>query len=89
MSDLDRQTSGPPQYEEPDYHYCKHCGWEMDWAECHMIDCEDGVYDLGEEDCINYDPGTWATCYECNGKGGYWYCANQACDQGKRDKSHG
>lgn len=75
MSDLDRQASGIP-YEDPedDYHYCGTCGSELDWADCYMIDCEEGYYDLGEEDCINYDPGTYMKCEACDGKGGWWYC---------------
>jgi hypothetical protein len=70
------------EFEEPDYEdepSCPHCGYQMDWADCHMIDCEDGVYDLGEEDCINYDRGTYATCQECKGQGGWWYCPNKDC----------
>lgn len=63
--------------EEP---ACKHCGYQLDWAECHMIDCEDGWYDDYEEDCINNDPGTYVICRECNGKGGHWYCANKDCN---------
>jgi len=58
---------------------CAKCGNQMDWAECHMIDCEEGYYDLGEEDCINYDPGTYAMCGECEGEGGWWYCPNEDC----------
>ncbi len=58
---------------------CSRCGWEMEWAECHMIDCEDGVYDAYEEDCINNDPGTFVNCSECHGKGGHWYCPNDKC----------
>lgn len=81
MSDLDRQASstyGP----DIDYEYapcCEKCGSEMDWADCWQIDCEDGQYDLGEEDCINYDLGTYVTCETCEGKGGWWYCPNKAC----------
>lgn len=58
---------------------CPKCGYQMDWAECHMIDCEEGYYDLGEEDCINYDRGTYVVCRECEGKGGHWYCPNKDC----------
>ena len=58
---------------------CPKCGSCMDWAECHMIDCEEGYYDLGEEDCINYDPGTYAKCTECDGNGGWLYCPIMSC----------
>lgn len=58
---------------------CPHCGSCMDWADCWMIDCEEGYYDLGEQDCINYDPGTYAKCQECDGNGGWWYCPNKSC----------
>jgi len=73
MSDLDRQASGVPYYE-PDYHACPKCGNEMDWEDCWMVDCEEGTYDLYEEDPIFYSPGDRAGCEECGGKGGWWYC---------------
>lgn len=63
---------------------CEHCGCELEWAECHMIDCEDGMYDLGEEDCINYDLGTYVKCRECDGEGGHWYCPNAKCKPEKK-----
>lgn len=67
---------GPDYDDEPS---CPHCGYQMAWADCHMIDCEGGQYDLYEEDCINYDPGTYAKCEECDGEGGRWYCPNKDC----------
>lgn len=57
---------------------CK-CGHEMEWADCWMIDCEDGYYDLGEVDCINYGPGTYEKCTGCDGQGGGWYCPSKSC----------
>lgn len=66
------------EYEEEPT--CKHCGYQMDWAECHMIDCEDGQYDAYEQDAINNDLGTYVKCYECNGQGGHWYCPNKDCN---------
>lgn len=71
-------VSGVDDYDEEPT--CKHCGYQMDWAECHMIDCEDGQYDAYEQDAINNDPGTYLKCYECNGKGGHWYCPNKDCN---------
>lgn len=58
---------------------CEKCGNEMDWADCYQIDCEDGQVDVGEQDCINYAPGTYVKCDTCEGKGGWWYCPNKAC----------
>ena len=75
--------------EEPDWHYCPHCGNDMDWADCWMIDCEDGEYDLYEEDCINYGPGTYAKCQECDGNGGWWYCPNKDCKPPPSTSSEG
>jgi hypothetical protein len=63
-----------PMDDSDRYVTCKVCGNDMEWAECYMIDCEEGFYDLGEEDCINYDPGTYVKCRECDGNGGWWYC---------------
>lgn len=76
---MDEQALGFDDCDWDDTPCCPHCGGMMDWADCHMIDCEDGVYDLGEEDPINYDPGTYATCGECGGKGGWWYCPDKNC----------
>lgn len=71
--------SEPFDYDDVEIPSCKHCGWDMSWADCHMIDCEDGEYDAYEEDCINNDPGTFVTCHECGGKGGHYYCPNEKC----------
>lgn len=81
MSDLDRQATSA-DHDDGEWAgapYCKKCGNGMDWADCWQIDCEEGVYDAYEEDCINNDPGTWMTCETCEGKGGWWYCPNPAC----------
>lgn len=79
MGDVGGTPYGPVDSDYEDEPSCPDCGYQMDWAECHMIDCEDGEYDLGEEDPINYDPGTYAKCRECGGKGGWWYCPNKDC----------
>jgi hypothetical protein len=73
---------GPPAAESAAPPVCS-CGAEMFWAECHMLDCWDGEYDLHDEDAINYAEGTWAPCGECDGKGGYW-----VCDDSERHRSH-
>ena len=75
------------QVVDADWHYCSNCGCEMDWADCWMIDCEEGYYDLGEEDCINYDPGTYVKCSECEGNGGWWYCPNKQCTPAEADQT--
>jgi len=59
---------------------CKHCGYQMAWGPCHMIDCEDGEYDAYEQDAINNDPGSYVKCDECNGLGSHWYCLNKDCN---------
>lgn len=72
MTGGDRPLGGYDFDEEDDT--CPECGTPMEWSPCHMIDCEEGNYDLYEEDPINYDPGTYAACSECDGEGGSWYC---------------
>lgn len=62
---------------------CKKCGNEMEWADCWQIDCEQGWYDLSEEDCINYAPGTYARCETCEGESGWWYCSS--CEKQSKD----
>jgi hypothetical protein len=68
-----------PMDDSDRYALCKHCGWDMEWAECLYLDCEDGQYDAWEYDSINNAPGTYEICRECNGAGGHWYCPNKKC----------
>lgn len=58
---------------------CPKCGNDLEWIECWMIDCEDGAYDLYEEDPLAYAPGEMAKCSECDGKGGWLVCTS--CEQ--------
>lgn len=64
---------------------CEKCFGEMDWADCWMIDCEEGFYDAYEEDCINNDPGTYVRCEQCEGEGGWWFC--QSCERNHQGKN--
>lgn len=64
------------QAEEYDVPCCKKCGNELEWVDCWMIDCEEGSYDLYEEDPIFYSPGDVGVCEECGGKGGWLVCQN-------------
>lgn len=61
-------------FDEPEYHFCKECGDEMQWDDCWMIDCEEGYYDEHEYDCINFAPGSYRKCETCEGAGGWWHC---------------
>lgn len=53
---------------------CVQCGGDLEWARCHLLDCEDGQYDLYDEYPISYSPGEYAACSECDSKGGSWWC---------------
>lgn len=72
------QPDDVPHYE-PETHGCAKCGGEMEWADCWMIDCEDGYYDIYDEDPVNNSPGDMATCQECGGRGGWWFC--RSCER--------
>lgn len=52
---------------------CPDCGAELVWEDCPDF-CEDGAYDLYEENPIEYAPGETAPCDTCDGRGGWWYC---------------
>jgi|KBSMisStaDraftv2_1062788.scaffolds.fasta_scaffold136889_6 hypothetical protein len=67
----DWKLATPPEYDAP---CCKKCGTELEWANCWQVGCEDGTYDLYEDDPIYYSPGQRASCEECDGKGGWLYC---------------
>jgi hypothetical protein len=62
-----------PDFDD-DRSACPKCGGDMEWADCWMIDCEGGWYDLSEEDPVNYGPGDMARCSNCDGEGGWLYC---------------
>jgi hypothetical protein len=53
--------------------FCPTCGNFLDWEDC-WAGCDDGVWDDHDEDPINSPPGTWVTCGECRGKGGFLVC---------------
>lgn len=76
------------QAEEFDYPCCKKCGGDLEWIDCWQHDCEDGWYDLHDEDPINYEPGDRARCNECDGNGGWSVCRACEAAEGKGD-SHG
>jgi len=53
---------------------CTVCGADMEWEDC-WNGCDDGYFDLYDEDPINYAPDEeYETCDICKGKGGYWVC---------------
>lgn len=61
-------------YSEP---CCKLCGAILEWEDC-WNNCDEGYFDMYEEDPEWYDYGDVEKCAECHGKGGYWVCPNAA-----------
>jgi len=59
---------------------CGTCGSELEWIDCYMIDCEDGMYSLYDEDPVNFSPDDMDVCSECGGDGGWLVCA--FCERG-------
>ena len=43
------------------------------WVNCGA--CDDGHVDLSLSDDINFSPGDWLRCSECDGVGGWHICA--------------
>jgi len=66
-------------YESPDGSVtCAACGGECEWTECNAC-CGEGGHDGYEDDPLWYQPGEIATCCQCNGAGGDWWCENSKC----------
>lgn len=58
---------------------CKHCGSPMQWEDC-WNGCDEGYFDASDEDPINFSEGEeFEVCNVCNGREGWWWCANQKC----------
>jgi hypothetical protein len=72
----ERLEQGDLYEADDDRRSCPKCGNDLEWVECWMIDCEEGTYDLYEEDPIYYSPGERASCSGCGGAGGWLVCAN-------------
>lgn len=52
---------------------CLRCGGELEWEECHE-GCDDGWWDMHEEDPMAYEPGETEWCLVCQGEGGWLAC---------------
>lgn len=52
---------------------CTVCGAPMEWQDC-WNGCDDGYFDLYDEDPLWYDEDDVQACDICDGKGGYWVC---------------
>jgi hypothetical protein len=55
--------------------YCKVCGWELEREICAECDGE-GWRECYEDDPLWYDEDDTEPCTWCDGRGGYWVCAN-------------
>ena len=53
---------------------CTICGSPLEWEEC-WNGCDDGYFDMYDEDPLWYDEGE-EMCEICRGTGGYWVCPN-------------
>ena len=51
------------------------CGAILDWKDCGN-GCDEGYFDMYEEDPSWYDYGDFEECEECHGRGVYWVCPN-------------
>lgn len=64
--------------DEPSGPFCPNCGQEMDWEDCGL--CDDGyITNLHEIDPLWHDEDDQERCEQCEGRGGWWLCANKAC----------
>jgi hypothetical protein len=54
---------------------CPVCGTCMEWEDC-WNGCDDGYFDMYEEDPLWYDEDDVEVCDICEGRGGYWVCPN-------------
>jgi hypothetical protein len=58
----------------------KHGKVRAGWIPCTNLYCEDGFEDEYEMDAINFAPGSYTTCNECNGQGGHHVCSECCAD---------
>ena len=56
-------------------HICPVCGLDMEWEDC-WNGCEDGFFNLYDDDPLWYDEDDTEVCEICKGQGGYWVCPN-------------
>jgi len=63
---------------EPDFNPpCPHCGGDTRWEDCTEFGCDDGAIDRYEEDPLWFvGPMRFETCENCEGRGGWYVCAN-------------
>lgn len=54
---------------------CPKCGGFALHFKC-WNGCDDGWFDMYDEDPLYYDPGDQEPCDVCDGKGSYWVCQN-------------
>ena len=57
---------------------CSYCRHEVEWEPCYLCNGEGG-HDGYEEDPLWYHPGEIATCPQCGGRGGAYWCGNLLC----------
>lgn len=54
---------------------CEICGSLMTWEDC-WNGCDDGYFDMYDEDPLWYDEGDLELCEICHGHGWYYICPN-------------
>jgi len=61
---------------------CPKCGTMMEATDCWNCGGEGySHHDCGEDTCICFDKSPNIVCDECNGKGGWWVCLIEECEQ--------
>lgn len=64
--------------DDGEYAECPKCGGDAMYYRCHEPGCEDGWYDMYEDNPNEYEPGDVEMCDICQGKGCWWVCDNCA-----------
>ena len=73
------------QDEEP---LCPTCSSYMVWEDC-WNGCDDGYFDLYDEDPLWYAEDKREICDICKGKGGYWGCSSVQCHETAPEPTNG
>ncbi len=56
-----------------DWPTCDKCGGGLEWDDC-TNGCDEGYFDLYDEDPVYYDEHDVEPCQICQGQGGWWLC---------------
>ncbi|MFN8493159.1 MAG: hypothetical protein U0350_36485 [Caldilineaceae bacterium] len=71
----DGDPPDPDQITIGEFPVCSVCGAPLEREDC-WNGCDDGYFDMYDEDPLLYEEGDVEVCNICRGRGSYWVCPN-------------